>query len=126
MYIAANQSLFGNVFVVHIVLLWQVHLEQFVNTFLESLVASIQFHETIDILRSLEGEVPRVALNESLVISLVWIQVFLELAVGITWRGKAYLLVKSIAIEQGTLGIFVRNVFASHFESGGIDGPVIV
>ena len=73
----------------------------------------------------MEREVPRVALDESLVVGLIGVQVFLELSVAVAGRSKSYARVERVAIVECPLLVLLCHLLVAHSLGGGIDGPVV-
>ena len=81
--ITTYEAIVGDIFVVSVILLGQVHREELVKTLAEDFLAAYHSHQPIDVMRDMEREIPRVALNETFAIGLQRVHRCLEAAVGI-------------------------------------------
>ena len=98
-HVAAHEAVGRNVFVVLVVAFRQVHLEEAVQSLAEYGFAAHCLHHSAHIVGHVEGEIPGVALNESLAIRLVGVHVGLEASVGIARAGKTACGIVHIAIR---------------------------
>ena len=124
-HISAYEALRRDVLVVGIVFRGQVHGEQPVQPVAEGSLAAHAFHHPIYVVRHMEREVPRVALDESLAVGLIGVQVFLELPVAVAWRRKPCPPVEGVAVVQRPLPEGLCHALVAHRLGGRIDGPVV-
>ena len=125
-HIAAHQAVGSDVFVVFVILFRQIHAEEFVEALAEHFFAAHHAHHAKDVVGHVEREVPRVALDKALVVSLIRVHAFFKPSVGIARAGEARLGIVDVAIGKGALGKLLGGRRLSRSLCGGIDGPVVV
>ena len=125
-HVAAHEAVGRNVFVVLVVAFGQVHLKEAVQSLAEYGFAAHCLHHSAHIVGHVEGEIPSVALNESLAIRLVGVHIGLEASVGIARAGKTACGIVHIAIRLRPLGKGSRGGRIAGGLCRGIDGPVVV
>lgn len=88
-HISTHEAVGSDVFVVGIITLGQMHREQAVEARQEPFLTAHRTHHAIDIVRHMEGEIPRIAFDKAFAVGLQGIKVGFEMPVGISWPGKA-------------------------------------
>ena len=124
--IAADEAVCGNVFVVSVIDFRKVFPEEDVQFVDEGLVSAHQVDVAVHILRDMEGEVPRVAFDETLVISHADVEVRFPSAVAVFGAGEAEGGVEQVAVVERPLPVLRRDVLPSGTHGGAPDGPVVV
>ena len=124
--ISAQQAVGRDILVLGIVFLRQVHRKERVETCREGAVATHKVNQAADVVRSVEREVPRVALDEALAVGLQRVEVGLEAAVGVARAREALLAVEDVAVVERTRTVTLRRGLVAHIQSRTVYGPVVV
>ena len=124
--ISSDQAVLGDVFVVSVGIFRKIVVEEFVQGRDESLLAAHQGHDSVDVLRSMEGEIQRVAFDEAFAYGLHDVEILLESAVGVLRAAETEFGVEDIGVVACTGGIFFGGLGITCQAGGVPDRPVVV
>ena len=124
--IAAQEAFLGDVFIVCVAVFRQVGAEEVVQGGDEAFVTAHQLQETIHILRGVEGEILRIALDKALSYSLFNVEIGLESSIVVTGACQGDGRVEDVPVIGCPLIIAGGGFLVSQTLCRGGDGPVIV
>ena len=87
-HVSAEQAFGRNVLIISVAVLGEVASEEVVEVGYELLVAAHNLLQAVHVLGHVEGIIQGIAFNESLAYGLLYVEIFLEGAVGVAGRAR--------------------------------------
>ena len=125
-YVASDEAVGCDVFVVDIVFLGQIHGEQGIELVEEMFFSAHALDESEGVVRNMEGVVPCVSLYESFAIGLIGVEVGFKGGIAMAWAGKAFAGVEGVAVVECPRCECLGDVGAARCFCGMVDAQVVV